>query len=105
MTFEESFWAKVIIKEPNECWLFNGYCNVEGYGIVTTQSHYIRHKEFAHRIAWRLTNGPTELRVLHKCDNPPCCNPAHLFEGTQLDNIADMVRKKRSRGRPRKNKL
>ena len=41
---------------------------------------------------------PPEVKVLHSCDNPPCCNPAHLSPGTQGDNIADMVSKGRQKG-------
>jgi hypothetical protein len=53
----------------------------------------------SHRAAWKLTHGPIPdgLQVLHRCDNPPCCNPAHLFLGTQQDNIADMHKKGRYR--------
>jgi hypothetical protein len=51
----------------------------------------------AHRIAWVLTNGPLAdgENVLHTCDNPPCCNPAHLFAGSKRDNTVDMVHKGR----------
>ncbi len=51
----------------------------------------------AHRAAWEYTRGPVPagLFVLHRCDNPPCCNPAHLFLGTQADNMADMQAKGR----------
>jgi hypothetical protein len=56
-----------------------------------------------HRVAWELTNGPIPLGqcVLHRCDNPPCCNPKHLFLGTQDDNMADMASKGRGVGRPK----
>lgn len=53
-----------------------------------------------HRAAWIVTHGPIPdgLQVLHRCDNPPCCNPAHLFLGTQLDNVSDMNAKRRHGG-------
>jgi hypothetical protein len=54
-------------------------------------------KAKAHRVAWQLENGsPGDLCVLHRCDNPPCVNPSHLFIGTQLDNIRDRTAKGRS---------
>jgi hypothetical protein len=62
------------------------------YGAITTGTH---------RLAWELANGPIPpgMQVLHRCDNPRCCNPEHLFVGTQQDNMADMALKKRSRNR------
>lgn len=61
-------------------------------------SHGVHFALFAHRISWEIHNGPIPngLRILHKCDNPKCVNPDHLFIGTQLDNIADMVAKGRN---------
>lgn len=53
-----------------------------------------------HRLAWELANGrpvPPGLCVLHRCDNPPCCNPEHLFVGTMADNLSDMRHKNRGR--------
>lgn len=54
---------------------------------------------FAHRVAWQLANGeiPDGLCVLHKCDNPKCCNPSHLFLGTHADNAHDRDNKKRGK--------
>ncbi len=65
-----------------------------GYGVIQVG----RKPAVAHRVAWVLTNGfiPDGLCVLHRCDNRPCVRPTHLFLGTRLDNIQDMVRKGRS---------
>lgn len=64
-----------------------------GYGQVTISGR----KEYVHRVAWELTNGPIPagLQVLHRCDNPPCFEPDHLFLGTQADNIRDALAKGR----------
>jgi hypothetical protein len=76
---------------PAACWPWTGSCTRHGYGKLSAT-------EVAHRVAWELTNGPipSGLCVLHRCDNPPCCNPAHLFLGTRSDNVADMVAKGRA---------
>lgn len=83
------------IKYPGNdqyCWEWNGYCNEYGYGIFNWDRHIK-----AHRFIFECYNGPIPdgLFVCHKCDNPPCCNPEHLFLGTEQDNKNDMVQKNR----------
>ena len=64
-----------------------------GYGQVSVGRKML----LAHRVAWMLEHGeiPDELIVMHRCDNPPCCNIAHLAVGSQSDNLQDMVAKGR----------
>ena len=90
---EEHFWSRVQILGPNDCWLWQASRNRKGYGQVSVNSESVP----AHRVAWELTYGPIPdgLWVLHKCDNPPCTNPSHLFLGTNADNVADKVAKNR----------
>ena len=93
---EVTFWQKVKIGNENECWEWSLSKDKDGYGNVKKEKKNLR----AHRIAWKLTYGdiPSGLMVLHKCDNPTCCNPKHLFLGTNTDNMQDMVRKGRGNG-------
>lgn len=89
------FWDKVDIKSENDCWEWKAYrTKRSGYGSFGIKYSVIA----AHRVAWMLTNGeiPANLYVLHKCDNPPCVNPKHLFIGTQKDNMDDCASKKRN---------
>lgn len=96
----EKFWSR-IKKLENGCWEWQGARDAKGYGqlrfvVITGEGNGrgIR----AHVVAYILTNGPIPdgLWVLHKCDNPPCCNPAHLFLGTAKDNGSDCASKKRT---------
>ena len=77
----------------DECWEWTAGRNALGYGNCWFHGRH----QMAHRVAWIVANGdiPDGLLSLHKCDNPPCCNPAHLFSGSQADNISDMVNKDR----------
>jgi len=89
---EERFWEKVDVRGPDECWPWTRKHNPKGYGQFRKDKMVQ-----AHRMAWELTNGPIPdgLDVLHTCDNPPCCNPHHLFLGTNDDNMRDMNSKGR----------
>lgn len=85
---------------PESCWPFHERGrNPHGYGKFQFKDNG-RVRQLAHQAAWVVTFGsiPDGLGVLHKCDNPPCCNPAHLFLGTSTENNADRHRKGRSNG-------
>jgi hypothetical protein len=82
------------VDDASSCWLWMGWRNKNGYGQV--KGGLYRNKT-AHRVVWTHVNGPIPdgLWVLHRCDNPPCVRPDHLFLGTPSDNAADMVAKGR----------
>ncbi len=79
------------------CWVWDGAL-VDGYGHIQTGGNAGRTIELAHRLSWKLHVGeiPAGMSVLHECDVRCCVNPAHLFLGTNLDNVRDRVQKKRS---------
>jgi len=92
----EQLWHRVDKSAgPDGCWLWTGYRSATGYGQIIVCPEYKRFS--SHRLAWTVTHGdiPAGLYVLHSCDNPPCCNPAHLRLGTKADNSADAVRRGR----------
>lgn len=95
-TLEVRFRPKVDERGADECWPWLAMRNSRGYGLIRNDEGK---NELAHRVAWRLVESilPSRLCILHSCDNPPCCNPAHLFIGTRADNIADMCAKGRDR--------
>ena len=90
----EIFWERVQKNALSECWPWLGFRDKPGYGRLSYQGQMIS----AHRLAWQLHNSqliPPGKCVLHSCDNPPCCNPAHLRVGTLEGNNADRAAKNR----------
>jgi len=96
-TIEERFWPKVKKGRKNECWLWTASLN-RGYGQLADRHGKPPLK--AHRVSWELVFGPIPegLWVLHKCDNPRCVNPNHLFLGDQGTNMKDAASKNRLPG-------
>lgn len=97
------FWERVAIISPDSCWVWNGPRDKDGYGTTSWRGKTAR----AHRVAYEIANNDRpELNVCHTCDNPPCCNPNHLFKGTQADNRKDCVEKGRqAKGATHRNNL
>jgi hypothetical protein len=93
---EESFWAS--LDRSGECWNWTGW-TMPPPSLPYGRLGFNGYKTWkSHRLAWALTNGPVPkgMFVCHRCDNPRCCNPAHLFLGTTVDNNHDRARKGRS---------
>lgn len=100
------YWPKVdkngpvVRPELGQCWTWTGARHAGfGYGVVSNRPGI--GATTAHRVSWQLAHGPVPpgMHVLHRCDNPPCSNPAHLFLGTHADNMRDMGVKGRRKGR------
>lgn len=87
------FWR--LVAEEAGCWEWQGKRLKTGYGQFRRNAP--RRMELAHRVAWELIHGPVPEGsfICHRCDNPPCCRPSHLFLGTAQDNSDDMVKKGR----------
>jgi len=92
---DERFWTHV--EKLEGCWNWKSSTSPFGHGMFKLSKDNL---VFAHRYSWCLFNGeiPDGMQVLHKCDNPRCVNPDHLFLGTQATNVQDMVNKGRAKG-------
>ena len=100
----ERFWSKVRKADGDACWLWTGSLGTRGYGQFFANGR----PQGAHRVAFALSHGsiPKHALILHSCDNPPCCNPAHLSAGDQFDNMRDASGKGRlSVPRPKRQKV
>jgi hypothetical protein len=88
------FWAKARKGNPDECWEWTANLNEHGYG------RFMLNKivRLAHRVSFTLVAGeiPNDMQCCHRCDNPKCVNPEHLFLGTHTENMRDCSKKNRN---------
>ena len=96
-TNAQRFWSKVNITDLFDCWEWTGAKNSNGYGQILFNNRDMG----AHRVSYLLNNGTIDnnLYVLHKCNNPLCVNPAHLYLGTPQDNMNDKLKAGRQRSK------
>jgi hypothetical protein len=93
--FAARFWSKVEVKGPYECWPWRAARDDNGYGRFYSKRHSL-----AHRIAYVMIHPDepelgAEEDICHRCDNPGCCNPRHIWRGNALENVYDALTKGR----------
>lgn len=98
--YTQAFWKRVKVGHALECWPWLGPRHKKGYGEIAKSEVMPERK--AHRVAYTLAKGPIPAGALlmHACDYPPCCNPAHLSPGTGKENTRDCIDKSRRARQP-----
>jgi hypothetical protein len=93
----ERLWSRIDRRGDDECWPWTGRNRtVFGYGLLQGTVRYERYSILAHRAVWACAHTRTPAGLIcHTCDNPGCCNPAHLYEGTYASNARDMYERAR----------
>lgn len=93
------FWLKIDLNGPifptigSPCWIWKGARSLKGYGQIAFRGKVA----YAHRISFEIRNGPLgSLHCCHRCDNPSCVNPDHLWAGTNVENVRDCIAKGRN---------
>lgn len=100
-TKEQKFWSNIFVGCSDECWEWKSFSGTSYY----PSTHFNGKNWKVHRLAYMLTygefdyfnNDENQIYICHHCDNPPCCNPNHLFLGTHQDNVDDRERKERNK--------
>lgn len=94
---DDKWIANRAVEDETGCWVWRGAKTGHGYGVVGWREDGRRRQTTAHRYVWQQIHGPIPqgIVVCHRCDNPPCVRPDHLFLGTQRENLEDMTRKGR----------
>lgn len=92
------FWSRVEVGGSDDCWEWKGGIGSTGYGVVKVKTTGRWRTIAASRFALEIAEGlRDDMQALHHCDNPLCCNPAHLYWGTPQDNVNDMRSRNRAR--------
>jgi hypothetical protein len=98
-TLHNRYWSHVDRRQPDECWPWTAFSDKVGYGKIWVgyDADGKAITQYAHRVGWEFAHGdsPGDLHIRHRCDNPTCQNPNHWELGTHLDNMRDMVERKR----------
>lgn len=100
LTGLQGFLLKRVKRSETGCWEWQGVMHHSGYGCFKDKSTF----RYTHRASYEAFHGPTDGKfVCHRCDNPKCCYPGHLFLGTHDENMADMKAKGRGRNAASRN--